>query len=205
MKKLLILLLIPMFLFGIPVIQSYKNYTGALEIFDITIGDVVAETVHVQLPLADTVLDSVKLYFGEYDTIIKYRYPWPSVFDQNSYEWISDSLGVASIHTYDRYAMEDWAFSFLITDIGGEADDSINIDIQYSHIPLTAWTILYNIGTDLVPATTLYTLYPFDLFDNWKLYRHSQLRIISETDSVTIQGWLVHRQMYFHENVRPGP
>ena len=203
MKKLLILLLIPMFLLGIPTIQSFKNYTGAIEIMDESF--YTSDTFYVYLPLCDTVLDSIKLYFGEYDTIIKYKYPWPSVFDQHSYEEYEGDTASTMV-TYDRWAMEDWAFAFFIEDLSvAEEPDTINIDVQYTHVPAVAWTVPYNLTTGQDASAYLLTFYPFDLYDNWKLYRHSRLAVQIISDSVRVRGWLVHRQMYFHENVRPGP
>lgn len=194
-----------MFLLGLTWIDNPKNFTGAIKIVDFTVDSLeLDDSIYVYLPLAETTITAN--YFGDTDTSIKITYPWPSVFDQNSYEWISDSLGVASIHTYDRWAMEDWAFAFYIEDLNGAGVDvdSVTIDIQYSHIPATAWTIPYNLITNQDSDAYLHTFYPFDLFDNWKLYRHSRLNIVVVSDSVRIQGWLVFRQMYFHENVRPG-
>jgi len=200
MKKLLILLLIPILLLGGTWVKDPKNFTGALAIVDHSFS--ASDTIYVYLPKMDTVIDTT--YFGDIDTIYEYQYPWPSVFDQHSYEvWVGDTA--TSIASYDRWAMEDWAFAFFIEELNvAEDTDSVTIDIQYSHVPAIAWTVPYNLTTDSDVSANLLTFYPMDLYDNWKLYRFSRLSIAALSDSVRVRGWLVHRQMYFHENVRPG-
>ena len=203
MKRILMVLMAMfcMTALGLNFISDHPNFTGALPIDSTDF--FTSDTVYFILPRADTTIDTN--YFGNIDTLIRVLYPWPSVFDQNSQEWISDSLGVASIHTYDRWAMEDWAFCFFIEELNVAQDvDSVSAHVQYQFPGAPAWTVLYTLFTNIDANANLLTYYPLDLYDNWKLYKNARIRLIITSDSVRVRSWMVFRQMYYHENVPPG-
>jgi len=205
MRKIL-MVLITMFCmtaFGIDFISDHPNFTGAIAIDSADFFAAADETVYYYLPLADTTIDTS--YFGGIDTLVRVLYPWPSVFDQNSYEWISDSSNVEALHTYDRWAMEDWAFCFFITELNVAADlDSVSAHVQYQFPGAPAWTVPYTLFLNTNASPNLLTYYPLDMYDNWKLYKNARIRLIITSDSVRVQSWMVFRQMYYHENVPPG-
>jgi hypothetical protein len=203
MRKLLILLFIGLALFGVKHTKAVRDYTFALPIFSAYYDTNSAhfDTSYFYLPVTDTTIDTNM--YGEIDTIIEEKYPYPAVFDQNSFEEMQDT-GTAYL-TFDRWAMEDWAFSFFIADSSvGEETDSVNLHVQYQFPGAPGWTVLYTLATDADASANILTYYPLDLYDNWKLYRNARIRVVVESESVSVEGWLVGRQMLYHENVDPG-
>ncbi len=196
------LMFISISLFGVKYATDYRNYTLAVPIFDKSFYE--SDTVYYTLPVADTTIDTN--YYGEVDTVINEIYPWCSVYDQNSQEGLLDTTATGPTYlVYDRWAMEDWAFSFYIEELNKIEDtDSVSADIQYSHVPDVAWTIPYGLCTDVDASDNLMTYYPVDYFDNWKLYKYARIRLIITSDSVRVRGWLVGRQIEYHELVPPG-
>ena len=180
-------------------IKAHRDYTLAIPVFADSF--YTSDTVYYYIPVADTFVDTNM--YGEVDTMIELIYPWLSAYDQNSYEAVIDT-GEYYI-TFDRWAMEDWAFAFFIHEWNAAADvDSISGHVQYQFPGAPAWTVLYTLFTDTDASANLLTYYPLDLYDNWKLYRNARIRIVVTSDSVAVSGWLVGRQMFYHENVDPG-
>lgn len=203
MKRMLFFLLIAFTfsLFGITHVKAYRDYTVAVPIFADSF--YTSDTVYYYLPIADTLIGTNM--YGEIDTsVVISEYPWPSVYDQHSYEvWIGDTA--TTISSYDRWAMEDWAFCFYITELNVAEDiDSITADVQYQFVNAPAWTVLYGLCTDTDVSANLLTYYPADLYDNWKLYKNARIRLIITSDSVAVSAWLVGRQILIHELVDPG-
>lgn len=189
-----------MSLLGAKNIKLHRDYTLAIPISCDSF--YTSDTVYYYLPVVDTFIDTNM--YGEVDTLIEEAYPWPSVYDQNSYEvYVGDTA--TTIASYDRWAMEDWAFSFFITELNVAADvDSVSGHVQYQFPGAPGWTVLYTLFTDTDAATTLMTCYPLDLYDNWKLYRNARIRLIVTSDSVAVSSWLVGRQILQHRHVDPG-
>lgn len=194
-----------MSLLGAKNIKLYRDYTLAIPISCDSF--YTSDTVYYYLPVPmDTVFDTTA--YGEVDTLIEYIYPWPSVYDQNSQEGIEsfDTGGVFISHmTYDRWAMEDWAFCFFIDELNAGADtDSVSGHVQYQFPGAPGWTVLYTLFTDVDASVNILTYYPLDLYDNWKLYRDARIRLIVTSDSVAVSSWFVGRQISQHRHVDPG-
>ena len=208
MRRILFFLLIAftLSLFGVQYAKAHRDYTLAIPIASDTHYSQTNDTIFHIMPVVDTFVDTNM--YGEVDTVLEVIYPWPSVYDQNSQEGIEsyDTGGVFISHmTFDRWAMEDWAMAFMITDLNVAADvDSVDLHLQYQFDNAPAWTVPYSLSTDQDASAFLLTFYPSDLYDNWKLYRYARLRLIFTSDSIAVSSWLVGRQMFYHENVDPG-
>lgn len=204
MRKLLILLLIvfAFTLIGAKNIKLPKGYTIAIPIASDTHYSQTDDTVFHMMPIPyDTTFDTN--FYGEVDTMIEVHYPFPSVYDQNSYEEMQDT-GTAYM-TFDRWAMEDWAIAAHVTDMNVAEDyDSVDLHLQYQFEGAPAWTVPYQLVSSQGASSYLLTFYPLDLYDNWKLYYYSRLRVIFVSDSVSVRTWLVGRKIKYHRHVDPG-
>ena len=192
MKKIIALILISLCfslsLMAVHVnIKDLKNYTFA---------DSVCKSFHVAaydtnefiIPAVDTTYDTTA--YG-IKTRISSSDIWPSLFEPQTVEALIDT-GIFYI-TYDRWAMENWAFAFYLTDAGGDANDSIGAEVLYS-FDRSHWTVPYSLVSKTGTQNTLLTYYPLDLYDNWKLYRYCKLRIFSKSkDSSYVNVWMVGR------------
>lgn len=192
MKKIIALILIclcfAISLLAVQVpIKDYKNYTFADSVcksFHIAANDTNEFIIAGVDTTYDTTAYGIKMN-------IQYADIWPSMFEPQSIEALTDT-GVAYL-SFDRWAMENWAFAFYFTDAGGNANDSIGAEILYS-FDKTRWTVPYNLVTKTGTKNTLLTYYPLDLYDNWKLYRYTKLRIFSYSkDSSYVNVWMVGR------------
>lgn len=216
MRRILLFILIAIFvtfafsmnLSGVKNIKIYRDYTLAYEIFtehkDTNRTGLTIDTFYYYLPVVDTTIDTNM--YGEVDTTVEETYPWPSVYDQNSYEALADSADAGAVwHTYDRWAMEDWALAFFIADSSNAGlTHSITAYIQYQFPGAPAWTVRYNLFAGVDAQDSLLTYYPLDLYDNWKLYRNARIMVTVEEESVWVYGWLVGRQILRHRHVDPG-
>ena len=181
--------------------KAHRDYTLAIPIASDTHYTQADDTVFHIMPVVDTTIDTNM--YGEVDTVLEVLYPWPSVYDQNSIEALTDT-GVAFL-SFDRWAMEDWAIALMIYDLNVGVDtDSIDAHLQYQFEGAPSWTVPYRLVADADASTYLLTYYPLDLYDNWKLYRYARLRIIFGSDSVAVRSWLVGRSIKYHELVDPG-
>jgi len=197
-----------MSLLGAKNIKLHRDYTLAVPLFSVWVdsngGDV--DTIYHLIPVIDTTYDTN--FYGEVDTVGEERYPWPSVYDQNSQEGIEsfDTGGAFVSHmTFDRWAMEDWAFCFFIADSNvAEVTDSVSAYVQYQFPGAPGWTVPYTLFTDTDASANILTYYPLDLYDNWKLYRNARIMLIVTSDSVSVEAWIVGRQILYHRHVDPG-
>jgi len=210
MKRIILFIAIAIFcvfaltmsVMGAKNIKLHRDYTLAVPISCDTF--YTSDTVYYYLPVTDTTIDTNM--YGEVDTLIEEIYPWPSVYDQNSQEyWTTPPCSVGAPISYDRWAMEDWAFSFFIVELNVAADvDSVSGHVQYQFPGAPGWTVLYTLFIDTDASANILTYYPLDLYDNWKLYRNARIRLIVTSDSVAVSSWLVGRQIMIHELVDPG-
>jgi hypothetical protein len=193
-KFILILMLITCFtLPGKEITRAYKSYTFADSLWSVLL---VADndTAELIIPRADTTIDT-NLY-GKIDTIIEYSEIFPSLFEQQSVEGIIEidsASAYTSYATFDRWAMENWAIAIYLADSGGEAADTVGLEILYS-FDKTRWTVPYTLTTGATTLGTMLTYYPLDLYDNWKLYHWAKLRAYNKTnDSTQAKVWIVGR------------
>jgi len=198
-----------MSLLGVKSIKLHRDYTLAYPVFSVYYdtfpSGATAETLEYFFPVVDTTIDTNM--YGEIDTLVEEVYPWPSVYDQNSYEaWLDTVDGGVTYLSLERWAMEDWALSFFIADSSNAGvTHDVTTFLQYQFPGAPAWTVRYGLFTNADAMDSLRTVYPFDLYDNWKLYRNAKLTvIIADYDSLLIQGWLVGRQIFQHRHVDPG-
>lgn len=200
--KMFMVFLIPLMVLSADYVGGAKSYTGAIEIYNDTLGDGYGIADSIVMPLVDTVIDTT--YYGV-DTSVVILYPYPSVFDQNSMERLVDSADNDVWHSYDRWAMEDWAIAFYIEEeSAAEAADSLFASLDYSHNNVL-WTVDYSLGRFEADGGDLLTAYPLDLYDNWKLYHHTRLILSCQAaDTIAVSAWLVFRKTELHENVPAG-
>jgi len=177
---MLVLFVISFSLFGI---KDYKNYTLSDALFTEILG-AANDTFEYIIPHVDTTIDTTAYGIDV----------WPSQFEPQSYEAIIQPVDSNDTYsTYDRWAMENWAFALLLTDAGGAAGDSIGAEVQYS-FDRTNWTVPYTLTAATGTVGTLLTYYPLDTYDNWKLYRYARLRVFNlSIDSVTVDAHIVGR------------
>ena len=188
-KFLIILMLITCFsLLGKEITRAYKSYTFADSLWNVLL---VADndTAELIIPRADTTIDTT--LYGKVDTIIEYSEIFPSLFEQQSIEEMGDT-GTAYL-TFDRWAMENWAIAVYLADAGGEAADTVGIQLLYS-FDRSRWTVPYTLTSGATTLGTLLTYYPLDLYDNWKLYHWAKIRAYNKTnDSTRVKVWIVGR------------
>jgi len=184
---ILLLFVISFSLFGI---KEYKNYTLSEALFTEILG-AAHDTFEYIIPHVDTTIDTTA--YG-IDTNLTYSDIWPSQFEPQSQEAIIQPIDSNDTYsTYDRWAMENWAFALLLTDAGGAAGDSIGAEVQYG-FDGTNWTVPYILTSATGTVGTLLTYYPLDTYDNWKLYRYARLRVFNlSIDSVTVDAYIVGR------------
>ena len=188
-KFILILMLITCFaLPGKEITRAYKSYTFADSLWNVLL-TTDNDTAELIIPRADTTIDTT--LYGKIDTIIEYSEIFPSLFEQQSIEEMGDT-GAAYL-TFDRWAMENWAFAVYLADAGGEAADTVGLQVLYS-FDKTRWTVPYTLTTGATTLGTMLTYYPLDLYDNWKLYHWAKLRAYNKTnDSTRVKVWIVGR------------
>jgi hypothetical protein len=191
-KFITILMLITCFaLPGKEITRAYKSYTFADSLWSILLG-ADHDTAELIIPRADTTIDTT--IYGKVDTVIEYSEIFPSLFEQHSIEGIIQPTDtVVAYSTYDRWAMENWAIAVYLADAGGEASDTVGLEIMYS-FDKTRWTVPYTLTSGATNLGTMLTYYPLDLYDNWKLYHWAKLRAYNKiNDSTQVKVWIVGR------------